>query len=136
LRIITFGTMKLQSVIVVLIAFAALSFRTATGPSLHFDETKHNFGFIRKGEIVTHEYTFTNNGDAPVVISECEVACECTKVEFPKEPIMPKAAGKIKVTFDSKSAMDRQERTVIVKSNAVNSPVTLIFKCVVLKPKN
>lgn len=128
--------MKIQNAILILIAVAALSFRTVTGPSLHFDETKHNFGFIRQGEIVTHEYTFTNNGDAPVVISECEVACECTKVEFPKEPIMPKSTGKIKVTFDSKSAMDRQERTVIVKSNAVNSPVILVFKCVVLKPKN
>jgi hypothetical protein len=128
--------MKVQSVIILLIAVAALSFRTATGPSMHFDETKYNFGFIRQGEIVTHEYTFTNNGDAPVVISECEVACECTKVEFPREPIMPKSNGKIKVTFDSKSAMDRQERTVIVKSNAANSPVTLVFKCVVLKPKN
>ena len=128
--------MKVQSVIILLIAVAALSFRTVTGPSMHFDETKYNFGFIRQGEIVTHEYTFTNNGDAPVVISECEVACECTKVEFPREPIMPKSNGKIKVTFDSKSAMDRQERTVIVKSNAANSPVTLVFKCVVLKPKN
>lgn len=128
--------MKLQSVILILIAVAALSFRTVSGPSLHFDETKYNFGFIRQGEIVAHEYSFTNNGDAPVVITECEVACECTKVEFPKEPIMPKATGKIKVTFDSKSAMDRQERTVIVKSNAVNSPATLVFKCVVLKPKN
>lgn len=128
--------MKLHSVLIVLLAVAALSFRSAAGPSMHFEETKYNFGFIRQGEIVTHEYSFSNNGDAPLVISECEAACECTKVEFPKEPIMPKATGKIKVTFDSKSAMDRQERTVIVKSNAANSPVTLVFKCVVLKPKN
>ena len=101
-----------------------------------FDELKHNFGFIRQGEIVSHEFTFTNTGDAPLVISETEVTCECTKVEFPKEPIAPKTTGKIKVTFDSKSAIDRQERTVVVKSNASNAPVTLTFKCVVLKPKN
>jgi hypothetical protein len=31
--------------------------------------------------------------------------------------------------------MDRQERDVIVKSNAADSPNTLTFKCVVLKPK-
>lgn len=101
-----------------------------------FTEDKHNFGFMRQGEVVSHEYEFTNTGDGPLIIAECEVACECTKVEFPKEPIPPKGTGKIKVTFESKSAIDRQERDVIVKSNAANSPQTLTFKCVVLKPKN
>ncbi len=100
-----------------------------------FTETKYNFGFIRQGEIVSHEFEFTNTGDGPLIINECEVACECTKVEFPKEPIAPNAKAKIKVTFDSKSAIDRQEREVIVKSNAANSPQTVVFKCVVLKPK-
>lgn len=112
------------------------SFKPGTGPVMSFSETKHSFGFIRQGEIVSHEYTFTNTGDGPLIISECEVACECTKVEFPKEPIAPKGTGTIKVTFDSKSAIDRQEREVIVKSNATDSPQTLVFKCVVLKPKN
>ncbi|MCK6638641.1 MAG: DUF1573 domain-containing protein [Bacteroidia bacterium] len=128
--------MKKHLAILVIIAAAALSFRSVSGPSMYFDETKHNFGFIRQGETVSHEYTFTNKGDAPLIITDCEVACECTKVTFPKEPVAPNGTGKIKVTFDSKSAMDRQERTVIVKSNAANSPVTLVFKCVVLKPKN
>lgn len=110
--------------------------KPASGPAMTFGETKHNFGFIRQGEVVSCEFEFTNTGDGPLLISECEVACECTKTEFPKEPVAPKATGKIKVTFDSKSAMDRQEREVIVKSNATNSPQTLVFKCVVLKPKN
>jgi Protein of unknown function (DUF1573) len=128
--------MRFQSIIILLIALLTFSFRNVTGPSMRFDETKHNFGFIRQGEKVTHDYTFTNNGDAPLVISECEVTCECTKVVFPKEPVPKGGTGKISVTFDSKSAIDRQERDVIVKSNAVNSPQTLTFKCVVLKPKN
>lgn len=127
--------MKTRFALFVLTIAALCSF-TVSAPVMTFDELKHNFGFIRQGEIVSHEFTFTNTGDAPLIISETEVTCECTKVEFPKEPIAPKATGKIKVTFDSKSAIDRQERTVVVKSNASNSPVTLTFKCVVLKPKN
>jgi hypothetical protein len=127
--------MKIRFAAFVLMMVALCSF-TVSAPVLTFDELRHNFGFIRQGEIVSHEFTFTNTGDAPLIISETEVTCECTKVEFPKEPIAPKATGKIKVTFDSKSAIDRQERTVVVKSNASNSPVTLTFKCVVLKPKN
>lgn len=128
--------MKSRILILVVLAFVMFSFRPGTGPVMTFTEDKHNFGFMRQGEVVSHEYEFTNTGDGPLIINECEVACECTKVEFPKEPIPPKGTGKIKVTFESKSAIDRQERDVIVKSNAANSPQTLTFKCVVLKPKN
>lgn len=128
--------MKMRIVLFSLFALVLSAFKPGSGPTMTFKETKHNFGFIRQGETVEHEYVFTNTGDGPLIISECEVACECTKVDFPKEPVAPKATAKIKVTFDSKSAMDRQEREVIVKSNATNSPQTLVFKCVVLKPKN
>jgi hypothetical protein len=127
--------MKSRILLLTLIVLTLAAFKPGAGPVMTFAETKHSFGFIRQGETVSHEYTFTNTGDGPLLISECEVACECTKVEFPKEPIAPKGTGVIKVTFDSKSAIDRQEREVIVKSNAANSPQTLVFKCVVLKPK-
>ncbi len=128
--------MKIRAALFLILVISLSSFRTITGPIMTIDEAKHNFGFIRQGEVVSHEYSFTNTGDAPLIISACEVTCECTKVEFPKEPIAKGQSGKIKVTFESKSAIDRQERTVLVKSNASNSPVTLTFKCVVLKPKN
>lgn len=128
--------MKSRILILAVIILTLGAFKPGTGPTMTFTEDKHNFGFMRQGEVVSHEYEFTNTGDGPLIISECEVSCECTKVEFPKEPILPKGTGKIKVTFESKSAIDRQEREVIIKSNASNSPTTISFKCVVLKPKN
>src|ERR1044072_5082130 len=115
--------MKLRILLFTLIVISLSAFRVkpGTGPVMTVDDAKHNFGFIHQGDIVSHEFTFTNTGDSPLIISECEVACECTTVDFPKEPIPPKGTGKIKVTFDSKSAIDRQEREVIVKSNATNT---------------
>ncbi len=112
------------------------AFRTAAEPEIKFKETKHNFGFLRQGEVVKHSFVFTNTGSSPLVIAKAEVQCECTKVEFPKKPVMPNATDSIVVTFDSKSAIDRQERTVTVTSNALNNPALLTFKAVVLKPKN
>lgn len=112
------------------------AFRTAAEPEIKFKETKHNFGFLRQGEVVKHSFVFTNTGSSPLVIAKTEVQCECTKVEFPKKPVMPNATDSIVVTFDSKSTIDRQERTVTVTSNALNNPALLTFKAVVLKPKN
>ena len=118
-----------------LITAAFLSLRISNPAVMKFDEAKYNFGFIHQGDIVSHDFTFTNAGDEPIVITDAEVTCHCTTVDFPKQPIAKGQKGIIKVTYDSKSAIDRQERTVIVKSNASNAPVTLTFKCVVLKKK-
>ena len=129
----------MKRILILLVAISAVAFRPVSSglnpPMMAFDELKYNFGFLHQGDIVSHDFTFTNTGDEPIIIQETEVNCKCTTVEFPKEPILKGQKGIIKVTYDSKSAMDRQERTVIVKSNGSNAPVTLTFKCVVLKPK-
>jgi hypothetical protein len=120
----------------VLLFTLAFKPKPASGPQMSFKETKHNFGFLRQGEVVKHSFVFTNTGSSPLVIAKADVQCECTKVEVPKKPVMPNGKDSIVVTFDSKSTIDRQERTVTVSSNALNNPVQLTFKAVVLKPKN
>ncbi|MCU0432544.1 MAG: DUF1573 domain-containing protein [Bacteroidia bacterium] len=120
----------------VLLFTLAFKPKPAPGPQMSFKETKHNFGFLRQGEIVKHAFVFTNTGNAPLIISKADVQCECTTVDFPKKPLAPNATDSVVVTFDTKSAIDRQERSVVITSNAVNSPVGITFKAVVLKPKN
>lgn len=115
--------------------FIAFGFRTSNPAAMTFSEVKYNFGFIHQGDVVTHDFTFTNTGDEPVIITDAEVTCKCTSTEFPKQPILKGQTGIVKVTFNSANAIDRQERTVVVKSNAENAPITLTYKCVVLKKK-
>lgn len=112
------------------------AFKGGAEPELTFKESKYNFGFLRQGEIVKHAFVFTNTGGQPLIITKTEVQCECTTVQFPKTPIPAGASDSIVVTFDTKSAIDRQERNVLVTSNAQNNPSTLTFKAVVMKPKN
>ncbi|MEO5643056.1 MAG: DUF1573 domain-containing protein [Bacteroidia bacterium] len=125
----------MKRILFLFLLVTAFSFRVSSPAAMTFDSLKHNFGMIHQGDIVVHEFTFTNTGDEPLIITDAEVTCHCTTVDFPKQPLAKGQKGIIKVTYDSKSAMDRQERTVIVKSNASNAPVTLTFKAVVLKPK-
>lgn len=102
-------------------------------PQLKFTDTKKNFGFVKKGELVTIEYDFTNTGNQPAIITETKVECSCTTVEFPKQPIAPNQMAKIVIKFDTKSVYDRQDRIVEVISNAKNSNQKIRFKGVVLK---
>lgn len=100
-----------------------------------FSGDKYNFGFVHEGEIVTILYDFKNTGAEPLIISDYKVECGCTVMEKPIKPIMPGEKSVLKITFDTHEKYDRQDRTVEVISNAKNSPTTLRFKGVVLKPK-
>ena len=88
---------------------------------------------MKKGEVVTLEFDFTNTGNQPAVIIDTKVECSCTTIEFPKQPIAPNQTAKIVVKFDTKSVYDRQDRIIEIISNAKNSNQKIRFKGVVLK---
>lgn len=102
-------------------------------PQLKFTNTKKSFGFVKKGEVVTIEFDFTNTGNQPAIITDAKVECSCTTVEFPKQPIAPNQSAKVIVKFDTKTVYDRQDRIVEIRSNAKNSTQKIRFKGVVLK---
>jgi hypothetical protein len=80
-------------------------------------------------------YELTNTGDKPLIISNYEVECGCTVMKIPPNPIAPGEKYVLQISFDTHKKYDRQDRTVKVISNAVNSPSILRFKGVVLKSK-
>ena len=90
-----------------------------TGPTtvMSFSETEFNFGKVKAGEKVQHEYVFKNTGKEPLVISNAKGSCGCTVPVWPKEPIAPGASGKIKVEFDSKGKSGPQTKQVTITAN-------------------
>ncbi len=125
--------MKLILYIFLLIVITG--FQVGAQSAIAFEKTTQHLGFVRQGDTLNFQYKFTNTGDQPLVISDTKVACGCTVVDKPNDPILPGKQGVIKVTFHTNSAIDRQDRTVTVLSNAKNSPTEVRFKCVVLKAK-
>ncbi len=99
-----------------------------TGPTttIKFEEQEYNFGTIKSGEKAEHEYTFTNTGSEPLVISNAKGSCGCTVPQWPKEPIPPGGNGKIKVVFNSKGKSGPQTKTVTITANT-DPPNTIIY---------
>ena len=125
------GIFYLRTILILI--FSILSFSISAQAKIKFKETKKDLGTVNKGDIVTADYEFTNEGDQPLVITSYEVECSCTTADFPKQPIHPGQTGKITVKFDTKSAYDRQDRKVVIVSNAKNS-ASVRIKCFVKKP--
>lgn len=90
-----------------------------TGPTttVEWRETEFDFGTIDQGEIVEHQYKFTNTGSEPLIISNAKGSCGCTVPQFPREPIAPGATGTIDVRFDSKGKRNKQNKKVTITAN-------------------
>lgn len=100
--------------------------------NLKFKDTKKSFGFVKKGELVTLKFEFTNSGNEPLLILDTRTECSCTTIDFPKTPILPNTNSEITILFDTKPVYDRQDRVVEIISNAKNKVQKIRFKGVVL----
>lgn len=69
-------------------------------PLMSFEEEQFDFGEIEQGTHVEHLFTFTNTGDAPLVITDARSSCGCTVPEYTKEPVAPGEKGELLVKFD------------------------------------
>ena len=99
-----------------------------------FKEKKWNFGDIKDGDVVNHDFTFKNTGNAPLEIKNVTASCGCTQPSFPFLPIAPGEEGVIGVTFNSTGKINEQRPTVTVTTNGKPSVVKLNLEGMV-RPK-
>lgn len=100
------------------------------GPTtkMTFKYLEYDFGTVKDGTVVSHEYEFTNTGTEPLIISDAKASCGCTVPSWPKEPIQPGDKGSIKVQFDSKGKPGDQSKKVTITANTDPSPIFLTIK--------
>lgn len=96
-----------------------------------FKETSYNFGKIKQGLPVTHEFEFTNTSDKPVVIETATPSCGCTTPVWPQAPVDKGKADKITAGFNA-AASGLFNKTIQVKLAGVDTPVTLTISGEVL----
>lgn len=85
--------------------------------SFQFAEEEYDFGNINEGQVVEHIFNFTNNGQAPLVISNITASCGCTSPEWTKTPVNPGEKGFVKVVFNSTAKSGAQAPTVTIQAN-------------------
>lgn len=95
------------------------------GPVIALDKTTHDFGEIPYGSDGTCYFTVTNNGNSPLIISDCKKSCGCTVPTCTKDPIPPGGMTKIKIKYDTKRP-GKFDKTVTVSSNAANKKTVIV----------
>lgn len=92
-----------------------------------WENTTHDFGKVKQGTPVTHEFKFTNTGKVPLVITNVQASCGCTTPAWTKEPVMPGGQGFIKATYNAASA-GAFSKTVTVTANIETGFIQLTIK--------
>ncbi len=90
--------------------------KTSGVPAMTFDKTSHDFGF-------------TNTGDADLIIVDARGSCGCTVPQYPKnQAIAPGETGSIVVSFDSSNKPGIQQKSVTLSANTASGREMLRIK--------
>jgi hypothetical protein len=92
---------------------------------ISFEKEIHDFGTFDQYGDGAYEFTFTNSGIAPLIISNAKGSCGCTVPVWPKEPIAPGQSNVIKVKYDTKR-IGAFNKSITISSNAATAPTKVI----------
>ena len=95
--------------------------------SFTWSETSFDFGKIKVNKPVTHEFSFINGGDSPLVVTSVQASCGCTVAKYSKDPISPGASGYVTATYNA-ARVGVFTKTITVNANTGNGAVVLTVK--------
>ena len=111
--------------------FSSFALSAQNKAHIDFKETIFDYGeipFKGNGECT---FTLTNTGKGPLVLNEVTTSCGCTAVEWPQKPILNGETADITIKYDTKR-QGTFNKSIIIKSNADNTPLSLEIKGTVL----
>lgn len=88
---------------------------------IKFDKTTHDFGtFSESSPKVSCVFTYTNVGNAPLIINQAVASCGCTVPEYTKTPVQPGDKGEIKVTYNGTGRFPGHfKKSITIRTNGV-----------------
>ncbi|MBI3423007.1 MAG: DUF1573 domain-containing protein [Acidobacteria bacterium] len=118
--------MKISAILLILVlGLSAASFGqtvepqkadTKNAPKLTIKELQHNLGDIKKGTLAEYGFTFKNEGNAELVISNVQPGCGCTTSDFTKS-VLPGKEGKVTLAVHTDGFMGAITKSAQVFTN-------------------
>ncbi len=105
-------------------------------PAIKFDTPVYDFGRVRAGQDVTHDFWFTNTGTGPLELLRVRPSCGCTQAGTHDKIIQAGQTGKIPIKMSTGHAGGPVNKTVLVNTNVTGegSNITLQIKGEVWQP--
>jgi hypothetical protein len=110
--------------------FAAAVFgSTNSAPAIRFAETEFNFGRVQAGELVKHNFVFTNTGTATLEITAVQPGCGCTTAGTWDKRVEPGKTGLVPLQFNSANfGGDISKQATVICNDPAQGRVVLFLK--------
>jgi hypothetical protein len=99
----------------------------ANAPGASFDSRTFNFGTIKQGKKIEHNFILKNTGKSDLLIRRVWATCGCTAVAPRKTVIKPGDDTQIKAVFDSAGRKGNQKKMITVITNDPVNPKILLW---------
>jgi hypothetical protein len=105
-------------------------------PAIKFDTPTYDFGRVRVGQDIKHDFWFTNTGTGPLELMKVKPSCGCTQAGGHDKIVQPGESGKIPIKLNPGRASGPIAKTILVHTNVEGegSQVTLHIKGEVWHP--
>lgn len=115
---------------------ATVTLKPGEVPAIKFDTPIYDFGRIRAGQDVVHDFWFSNTGTGPLELLRVRPSCGCTQAGAHDKIVQPGQTGKIPIKMSTGHAAGPVNKTVMVSTNVTGegSNVTLQIKGEVWQP--
>lgn len=104
-------------------------------PQMSFESTTVDYGEIERGAERVRTVSFTNTGDAPLIITNARGSCGCTVPNWPKDPIMPGETSELSINYDT-NRLGNINRTIRVTTNEGGDPHVILIRGKVVDKKD
>ncbi|MEZ4891571.1 MAG: DUF1573 domain-containing protein [Saprospiraceae bacterium] len=92
-----------------------------------FEESEFDFGTATEGDIVKHDFAFTNTGKVPLTILNAKSTCGCTVPERPEDPIPPGGTGAITARFNTDGKPNDQRKRITITANTYPNETRVVL---------
>lgn len=86
---------------------------------IKFDKLTYDLGkFSESTPVQKCTFTFTNVGDAPLIINQAVASCGCAVPKYTKKPVAPGQKGTVSVTYNGKGRFPGHfKKTITIRTN-------------------
>ena len=118
---------------VAMLATTTLYAQEPKGAEIEFSSSVIDLGTLsQEDDPQVLRVTYTNTGNLPLVVTEVQTSCSCTKVQCDRRKVMPGERGSIVITMDPSKAPDGNfYRVLKVHSTAKSGVKHLTLKAIV-----
>jgi hypothetical protein len=122
----------LATLLLPLLLGASLPTGQSNGPRIHFEQEVYDYGTIAYGSDGRCSFTFTNTGDAPLIIHQFQSSCGCLVPYWDREPVAPGASGNVRLLYDTRRVGPFRKSATLTTNDPLRPQIVLSIRGEVL----